>query len=51
VRRCPIPDGCASASELVDRLHANRERWGFSYVLTQDAVPAFAPLVADASGT
>jgi probable F420-dependent oxidoreductase len=38
--------------ELIERLHANRERWGFSYyVLTQDAVAAFAPIVAKAAGT
>jgi probable F420-dependent oxidoreductase len=41
-----------SEAGLLDRLHANRERWGFSYyVLTQDAVAAFAPLVARATGT
>jgi probable F420-dependent oxidoreductase len=39
-------------AELLDRLQFNRERWGFSYyVLTQDAVPAFSPLVAQAAGT
>jgi probable F420-dependent oxidoreductase len=39
-------------ADLVERLHANRERWGFSYyVLPQDAVVAFAPLVAKATGT
>jgi probable F420-dependent oxidoreductase len=39
-------------AELIDRLQANRERWGFSYyVLTQDALGAFAPLVAKVTGT
>jgi probable F420-dependent oxidoreductase len=38
--------------ELVDRLHAHRDRWGFSYfVLTQDAAHAFAPVVARVAGT
>jgi probable F420-dependent oxidoreductase len=41
-----------SESELIERLHANRERWGYSYyVLQQDAVAAFAGLVARATGT
>jgi probable F420-dependent oxidoreductase len=36
---------------IIERLLANRERWGYSYyVLRQDAVPAFAPVVARASG-
>jgi probable F420-dependent oxidoreductase len=37
---------------IIERLHANRERWGYSYyVLQQDAVAAFAPVVARAAGT
>jgi hypothetical protein len=39
-------------ADLVERLHANRQRWGFSYyVLPQDAVAAFGPLIAKATGT
>jgi hypothetical protein len=38
--------------QVAERLHANRERWGYSYyVLRQDAVVAFAPVVARTSGT
>jgi probable F420-dependent oxidoreductase len=37
--------------QLVDTLLARRERWGFSYVIvTQDAVDAFAPVVAALAG-
>jgi probable F420-dependent oxidoreductase len=41
-----------SEGQVIERLHANRERWGYSYyVLQQDAVGAFAPVVAAATGT
>ena len=38
--------------QIIERLRANRARWGYSYyVLRQDAVPAFAPVVARTTGT
>ncbi len=38
-------------SELIERLLARRERWGFSYVIVgQDDVEAFAPVVAALRG-
>jgi alkanesulfonate monooxygenase SsuD/methylene tetrahydromethanopterin reductase-like flavin-dependent oxidoreductase (luciferase family) len=37
---------------VVERLHADRERWGFSYwTLPQDAVAGFAPVVELVTGT
>jgi probable F420-dependent oxidoreductase len=41
-----------SASEIVDRLHERRERWGYSYtVVPGDKAHAFAPVVAQLTGT
>lgn len=38
--------------ELVDRLHARRDRWGFSYhVVQNESAIELAPLVAELSGT
>ncbi|UDY35906.1 TIGR03621 family F420-dependent LLM class oxidoreductase [Dermatobacter hominis] len=40
-----------SLPEVVDRLHARRERWGFSYYVFQaDAGEVMAPLVAELAG-
>ncbi len=40
-----------SVPELVDRLEARRDRWGFSYYVFQaDAAETMAPLVAELSG-
>ena len=41
-----------SPSEIAERLHARRERWGYSYHVVQaEAVEAVAPVVAALSGT
>ncbi|MCU1387339.1 MAG: putative F420-dependent oxidoreductase, family [Ilumatobacteraceae bacterium] len=41
-----------SAAEIAERLHARRERWGYSYtVVPGDKVRDFAPIVADLTGT
>ncbi len=41
-----------SPSEIAERLHARRERWGYSYHVVQaDAVEAVAPIVEALSGT
>jgi probable F420-dependent oxidoreductase len=41
-----------SEPEVVDRLHARRERWGYSYVVIPgDQLHAFAPVVARLTGT
>jgi probable F420-dependent oxidoreductase len=41
-----------SIAECAERLHARRERWGYSYtVIPADKALAFAPLVAQLSGT
>jgi probable F420-dependent oxidoreductase len=41
-----------SAKEIAERLHARRERWGYSYHVVQaPALEALAPVVADLSGT
>jgi probable F420-dependent oxidoreductase len=41
-----------SESEVVERLHARRERWGYSYtVIPGDQLHAFAPVVAQLTGT
>ena len=40
-----------SESEIIERLHARRERWGYSYIVLQgDKVHEFAPIVARVSG-
>jgi hypothetical protein len=37
--------------EIADRLHARRERWGYSYhVLPGDRAHEFAPVVASLTG-
>jgi alkanesulfonate monooxygenase SsuD/methylene tetrahydromethanopterin reductase-like flavin-dependent oxidoreductase (luciferase family) len=41
-----------SASEVIERLHARRERWGYSYmVIPGDQLAEFAPIVAQLTGT
>lgn len=41
-----------SEEEIVDRLHARRERWGYSYFVVQGPkVHEFAPIVARVTGT
>ena len=41
-----------SVSEIADRLHARRERWGYSYMVIQGpSVHEFAPVVALLAGT
>jgi probable F420-dependent oxidoreductase len=41
-----------SAGEIAERLLERRERWGYSYtVIPGDRLDAFAPIVADLSGT
>jgi probable F420-dependent oxidoreductase len=41
-----------SAAQIAERLHARRERWGYSYHVVQaPAVEAIAPVVAQLSGT
>jgi len=40
-----------SAAEMIDRLEQRRQRWGYSYfVVQQDQLDAFAPVVAALSG-
>lgn len=40
-----------SVSEVIERLHARRERWGYSYtVIPGDKVRDFAPVVQQAAG-
>lgn len=40
-----------SVSEVIERLHARRERWGYSYtVIPGDKVRDFAPVVKQAAG-
>ena len=62
LRRCSTrrPRSCStspmtmigSATEIAERLHARRERWGYSYHVVQaPAVEAIAPVVAALSGT
>ena len=41
-----------SESEVIERLHARRERWSYSYtVIPGDQLQAFAPVVAQLTGT
>jgi probable F420-dependent oxidoreductase len=41
-----------SESEIVDRLHARRERWGYSYIVIPGTrIREFAPIVARLTGT
>jgi probable F420-dependent oxidoreductase len=41
-----------SPTEIVDRLHERRERWGYSYtVIPGDKARAFVPVVAQLTGT
>ena len=41
-----------SPSEIAERLHERRERWGYSYHVVQAPnVEALAPVVAELSGT
>jgi probable F420-dependent oxidoreductase len=41
-----------TAAEIAERLHARRERWGYSYtVIPGDKARAFAPVVAALTGT
>ena len=41
-----------SAGQIVEELHEQRDRWHGSYVTVQaDAIDAFAPIVAELSGT
>jgi alkanesulfonate monooxygenase SsuD/methylene tetrahydromethanopterin reductase-like flavin-dependent oxidoreductase (luciferase family) len=41
-----------SESEVIERLQARRERWGYSYtVIPGDEAQAFAPVVAQLTGT
>jgi probable F420-dependent oxidoreductase len=41
-----------SASEIAERLHERRERWGYSYhVIPGDKARDFAPIVAELTGT
>lgn len=42
-----------STGQIIDTLHARRERWGFTYVIVQDhaTIEAMAPVVAELSGT
>jgi alkanesulfonate monooxygenase SsuD/methylene tetrahydromethanopterin reductase-like flavin-dependent oxidoreductase (luciferase family) len=39
-------------NEIIDQLHARRERWGLSYVVVGDTnIDEFAPIVAKLAGT
>jgi len=41
-----------SESEIIDQLHARRERWNLSYVVVGDEnIDEFAPIVAKVAGT
>jgi probable F420-dependent oxidoreductase len=48
-----VPIGMAgTAEEIAEMLQARREKWGFSYIVVQsDAADAFAPVVAQLTGT
>jgi hypothetical protein len=48
-----VPIGMAgTADEIAEMLRERREKWGFSYVVVQaDAADAFAPVVAELTGT
>jgi len=47
---CPLTL-IGSVPEIIERLHARRERWGYSYtVIPGDKVRDFAPVVASATG-
>ena len=41
-----------TASQIAERLHERRQRWGYSYVvIPHDQVRAFAPIVAELTGS